>query len=42
MSLNAWVEATLSSVVREKGPPYGGFPRATTQRRPRKKKDRQG
>ncbi len=42
MSLNAWVEETLSSVVREKNPPYGAFPRTTTQRRPRKKKDRQG
>lgn len=42
MSLNAWVEATLSLVVRGKGPSYGAFPQTTTQRRSRKKKDRRG
>jgi hypothetical protein len=42
MSLNAWVEAALSSVVREKGPSYGAFPQTATERRSKKKKDRQG
>ncbi len=42
MSLNAWVESTISSVVRERCPSYEASPRADTQRRARGKKARTG
>ena len=42
VSLNAWVEATISSVVREKRPPYGGAPDTRIRRKARKRKTRTG
>jgi predicted HicB family RNase H-like nuclease len=42
MSLNAWVESTISSVVREKGPAYGESPQTKIERGSRKKKARAG
>ncbi len=42
MSLNAWVESTISSVVREKGPAHGQSPKTKIERGSRKKKSRAG
>jgi len=42
MSLNAWVEGTLLSAVREKGPSCGASPLTKTQRRSRTKYSRNG
>lgn len=38
MSLNAWVEATITSVVRERRPDYGESPRSEKKRAGRKRK----
>jgi predicted HicB family RNase H-like nuclease len=42
MSLNAWVEATIASVVREGRPAYGESPSPENRRRSRKRRTRTG